>query len=102
MCGHHGEASMKLISKTLPFIAIVAFCAPSFGQFGQGSIHGKVLDREGKPLQGAVVQIENISTHQIDEAKANKNGEYSISGLYQGQYKVTAIVNGKAAMVKGQ
>ena len=79
----------------------VSLCFSSYGQFGQGAIYGRVLDREGKPLQGAVVQIEHLTTHQTDDAKTNRNGQYSISGLFQGQYKVTVLVNGTAAMVKG-
>jgi tetratricopeptide (TPR) repeat protein len=96
-----GDAQMKLISKTLPLIVIVVLSIPSYAQFGQGAIYGKVVDREGKPLQGAVVQIEHLTTHQTDTAKTNKNGQYSISGLFQGQYKVTVTVNGTTAMVKG-
>jgi Tfp pilus assembly protein PilF len=93
---------MNLISKILPLAATVVFCTASFGQFGGGSIYGKVLDHEGKPLQGAVIQVEHLATHQTDNAKTNKTGLYSFSGLYQGQYKATVIVNGKAAMVKGE
>ena len=93
---------MKLISKILPFIAVVALCAPSYGQFGEGSIYGKVLDREGKPLDGAAIQVEHLSSHQTDSARTNKTGNYSISGLFQGQYKVFVIVNGRAVMVKGE
>ncbi len=85
----------------LLFITAVALCASAYGQFGEGSIHGRILDREGKPLQGAVVQIEHITSHRIDDAKTNKNGIYSISGLYAGQYKVTVVVTGKAVMAKG-
>jgi tetratricopeptide (TPR) repeat protein len=90
------------IARILLIIAALAFCAPSYGQFGQGAIYGKVLSREGKPLQGAVVRIQHLTTRQTDEAKTNRNGEYSISGLFQGQYKVTVLVNGNAAMVKGE
>ena len=90
-----------LIRFSLSLCAFVSLCFSSYGQFGQGAIYGKVLDREGKPLQGAVVQIEHLTTHQIDDAKTNKNGQYSISGLFQGQYKVTVIASGKIAMVKG-
>ena len=92
---------MKLIARILAFVATVAFCAPLYGQFGQGAIYGRVLDREGKPMQGAVVQIQHLTTNQTDDAKTNKNGQYSVSGLFQGQYKVTVMVDGKAAMVKG-
>ena len=92
---------MKLISKILPFVATLVLCAPSYGQFDDGSMHGKVFDREGKPLQGAVIQTEHLTAHQTGETKTNKNGEFSIAGLYPGQYKITAIVNGRAAMVRG-
>src|SRR5262252_7455580 len=93
---------MKLISKTLSLLAAIVFCAVAYGQIGGGSIYGKVLDREGKPLQGAVIQVEHLTTHQTDKVKTNKTGNYSVSGLYQGQYKVTALVDGKPAMVKGE
>ena len=73
-----------------------------YGQIGQGTIRGKILDREGKPLQGAVLRVEHLTTHQIDDAKTNRNGEYSLSGLFQGQYKVTLLVDGRAAMVRGE
>jgi Flp pilus assembly protein TadD len=93
---------MKFNSMILSIIATLVMCThPSYGQIGEGSIHGKVLDRDGKPMQGAVIRVEHLATHQTDDAKTNKNGEYSIAGLFQGQYKVTAIVNGQAAMVKG-
>jgi Tfp pilus assembly protein PilF len=72
-------------------------------QIGQeGTIQGRVLDRDGKPLQGAVARIQNMSTNQIDEAKTNKSGTYNIAGLLQGRYKVTLIVDGYAMMVRGE
>jgi Flp pilus assembly protein TadD len=91
-----------------PISAIAGFAAAvllipviAWAQVGEGSISGKVLDRDGKPLQGAVARVQNASTNQIDEAKTNKNGSYSIAGLYTGRYKVTLIVDGRAVMVKG-
>src|SRR5215831_19450008 len=85
-------------------VLAVAFLIPVSGlaQFGQGSIQGKVLDRDGKPLQGAIARIQNTSTRQIDEGKTNKNGGYSVTGLYQGKYKVTLVVDGHAVMVRGE
>jgi tetratricopeptide (TPR) repeat protein len=94
---------MRIISKILPVLAVAValFCAPLYAQFSQGTIRGRVLDREGKPLQGAVVRIESLATRLSDDAKTNRNGDYSLSGLYQGQYKATVIVDGRAVMVKG-
>jgi tetratricopeptide (TPR) repeat protein len=92
---------MNLASKILAVVAVGLLCSPSYAQIGQGSIGGKVLDRDGKPLQGAIVRIESLASHQIDNFKTNKNGVYSASGLYQSQYKVTLIVDGLAVMVRG-
>jgi tetratricopeptide (TPR) repeat protein len=75
---------------------------PAFAQIGAGGIHGKVIDRDGKPVPNAIIRMENLATHQTDEGKTNKNGDYSIVGLFGGKYKAYVIVNGKAVMVKGE
>ena len=84
-------------------VVTVALLSPRLdAQIGQSSIHGKVLDREGKPLQGAVVRVEHLTTHQADDAKTNRNGDYSLSGLFQGQYKASVSVDGRVVMVRGE
>jgi tetratricopeptide (TPR) repeat protein len=70
-------------------------------QYIQGSIHGKVLDQDGKPLQGATVRAEDQANRRFGEGKTLKNGEYAIPGLYQGRYKVMLIVNGRILMTVG-
>lgn len=93
---------MRRFSSIACFVAAVLVPVSLYAQLEQGSIQGKVLDREGKPLQGAIARIQNTSTNQIDEAKTNKNGGYVVTGLYQGKYKVTLVVDGHAAMVRGE
>jgi Flp pilus assembly protein TadD len=103
---------MRLVSKILPVIALAMACAlPSYAQIGQGSMHGRVLDRDGKPLQDAQIVAEAIGTRfQGDtqgnvmaraDGKTNKNGNYTMSGLYQGRYRVTVVIDGKGVMVHG-
>src|SRR4051794_7591002 len=67
----------------------------------QGTLQGKVLDPDGKPLQGASVRAQQLANNYIGEGKTNKNGEYSIVGLYTGQYKVMLIVNSRIMMTRG-
>jgi Flp pilus assembly protein TadD len=87
-------------------VVAVVFLLPVFGFAQQvnvqGSIQGKVLDRDGKPLAGAAIRIQNIAVNQVDEAKTNKNGGYTITGLLQGKYKVALIVDGKPVMARGE
>src|SRR5262245_35043333 len=98
---------MGIVSKILTAVAIATSCAAAVhAQIGQGSLLGKVLGRDGKPLQGAQLVVMGINSHDNTilsrtEAKTNKNGQYSLSGLYNGKYKVTLMVDGKPVMVKG-
>src|SRR5262245_64517210 len=92
--------SMKLAFKILAVLAVTVFVAVP--TFAQGSMHGKVVDREGKPVVGATIAIEHLSTHQRDDVKTNRNGEYSISGLFNGQYKVIVVQEGRAVMARGE
>ena len=99
---------MRLI-RILPAAAIAVFCATLvYAQIGRGAISGRVLDRDGKPLQGAVVigmsrdaRDRNIVIART-ESKTNRNGSYSLSGLYQGRYEVILMVDGATVMAKGQ
>jgi cytochrome c-type biogenesis protein CcmH/NrfG len=99
---------MRIVSKILVVVAIAMLCAtPLLAQVGQGAIHGKVLDRDGKPLQGAQLVVMAINSQDNTilsriEAKTNKNGQYSLSGLYNGKYKVTLMGDGKPVMVRGE
>jgi tetratricopeptide (TPR) repeat protein len=82
-------------------VSAVLLTPSTFAQVGSGAAHGKVLDRDGKPLQGAVVRFENLTSHQTDDVKTNKNGDYSIVGLFQGKYRAVVLVGGKGVMAKG-
>ena len=93
---------MKPVSAIGALILVIVMFVPSPAQLGQGGLRGRVLDREGKPLQGAIVRIEHLSSRVTDETKTARNGSYSFSGLYQGQYKVTVIVDGRVMMSKGE
>jgi tetratricopeptide (TPR) repeat protein len=59
------------------------------------------VDRDGKPVQGAEIRVDNQTTHQPDYTKTNKNGDYSIVGLYAGKYKAYLFIGGKPVMIKG-
>jgi tetratricopeptide (TPR) repeat protein len=61
---------------------------PAFAQTGQ--IKGKVVDADGKPVDGAAVVLHNEQTNRDLNTKTKKNGEYIQVGLSPGKYKVTA------------
>src|SRR5215831_49519 len=92
---------MRIASRIGSVVIAMLITFPVYSQLNEGRIQGKVIDRDGKPIQGAEVRVESQGTHQQDVAKTNKNGDYSLSGLYSGNYKAYLFVNGKPVMVKG-
>jgi len=91
----------RIGSVVLAAVVTLPAYAQQVQQGGAGGIHGKVVDRDGKPVQGAEIRVDNQTTHQPDFTKTNKSGDYSIVGLYAGKYKAYLFMNGKPVMVKG-
>jgi Tfp pilus assembly protein PilF len=55
----------------------------------QSVVRGKVLDAQGKPVEGAVVTIEATEANGKAQTKTNRNGEFLQVGLASGRYNVT-------------
>jgi tetratricopeptide (TPR) repeat protein len=76
-----------LIRGILGLLVVLAFSAPSAAQ---SVIRGKVLDGQGKPVEGATVTIEATESNRKAQVKTNRNGEFMQIGLPSGRYNVTA------------
>jgi Tfp pilus assembly protein PilF len=85
-----------LIGRPLAVLAVVlgltALAAPAYAQTGQ--LRGKVVDAQGKPVEGAKVTIMLIDTKSKFEVKTKKGGDYLQIGLPPGQYNVTVEKDG--------
>src|SRR5215813_3352060 len=98
-----GECAMKRsLILVAAITAILVISSAVHAQDTYGGLHGKVLDQEGKPLEGATARAEELANHYLAEAKTKKKGEYSKAGLRQGSYKGMLIVNGKIVMTIGE
>jgi tetratricopeptide (TPR) repeat protein len=106
-----GGFSMKRLSRFLPFVvAAVVAAATLSAQSQDGTVNGRVLDRDGKtPLQGATILIDSLVTEngrlrvrERLQAKTNRDGRYSLSGLYIGRVAVTVVVDGQPVMTRGE
>src|SRR5262245_16162971 len=100
---------MKRLSRILPFVlAAVLFAVPLFAQ-QNGTIAGRVLDRDGKtPLAGVQIVVDQLATNNgrvmVRESlptKTGRDGRYSMAGLYIGRVRVSVIVNNQRVMSKG-
>jgi tetratricopeptide (TPR) repeat protein len=71
--------------------ALLALLLPSTVLAQTGIVKGRVVDAEGKPLQGVVVTIEFLDgINRKNESKTDRRGEFIQIGLPSGNYKVTA------------
>src|SRR5690349_20294203 len=95
-----GGFSMKRLSQILPFFLAVALAVPLYAQSQDGTIAGRVLDKDGvTPLAGATLWIDSLITQngriQLRErlnAKTGRDGRYSMSGLYIGRVRVYLVI----------
>ena len=77
-----------LIRGILALLVVFAASAPAAAQ---SVIRGKVVDAQGKPVEGAAVTIEATESSRRAQVKTNRNGEFMQIGLPSGRYNVTAV-----------
>jgi uncharacterized lipoprotein YddW (UPF0748 family) len=58
---------------------------------GRGSMMGIALDPSGTPLDGAIVTVENLTTHQLRRVRTDGNGFYGLLGLVPGRYRALVL-----------
>lgn len=68
--------------------------ATSFGQLDTASIEGRVADSSGASVVDAAVDVMNVETNYTYHAVSNKDGEWSISPVRIGTYRVTVSAPG--------
>jgi len=84
---------MKFKSRILPFlIGCVLLAVPAFAQ--NGSLTGKVIDKDGKPGVGITVSIDRKDISGHFEVKTDSKGAFFHAGLPTGGYKVTLMKDG--------
>ena len=69
-------------------IAVMVAGAASAQSRGNARIQGKVVDPGGQPIQDVVVKAQMVDQTDLMQAKTNKNGEWRLNGLANGQWKI--------------
>ena len=80
-----------LLSIALPYCA--------FGQSTNATLSGVVLDAQGAVVPNVDVVAVEIGTGQSHETKSANNGEYTVTDLPIGDYKITAAAEGFKGLV---
>ncbi len=85
--------SLQLKSLVFSSFAFLLLTLPAFAQ--TTIIEGVVKDPTGKPLQGAVVDIERTDIKGSYKVKTDKKGHYGHYGLPMGKFDVSVLVDGQ-------
>src|ERR1700722_1907918 len=93
--------SFPLKSLALSGLALLFLSLPAFSQ--TSIIEGIVKDPDGKPLPGAVVNIDRTDIKGHYSVKTDKKGHYGHYGLpLGGKFDITVMVDGQVKdMIKG-
>src|SRR5438309_318296 len=80
------RVSMK---RLFSFLFILTVCVISASAQSGASIAGSVVDQNKDAVAGALVKITNLTSGLVITDKTGAAGEYLISGLPSGSYRVT-------------
>ncbi len=78
----------------LTVLAVTLCSAPSYAQQYLGAVSGEVQDATHAKIAGAVITVEENSTHFKTTVRSNGAGAYTVPGLNPGTYTVTAASQG--------
>src|SRR5512146_1885318 len=67
---------------------------PAFGQVEKGRFVGRIADPQGAVVPNAKIKAVNIGTNIAQEAVTNSTGEYVITPVSAGQYRLTVTASG--------
>jgi tetratricopeptide (TPR) repeat protein len=82
---------IHLFRGMLALAVVLAVSAPATAQ---SIVRGKVVDAQGKPVEGAKVAIEGQGIARRADTTTNRNGEFLQVGLASGRYNVTVSKEG--------
>jgi tetratricopeptide (TPR) repeat protein len=69
---------------------------PTFGQYREYYLYGKVLDTQKNPLEGVEITLRDVATNRSYTIMTKKGGEFKFAGLPHGTYRVVFKKEGYA------
>ena len=82
-------------ARGLVFLVCALFCAvPAFAQVQAGRIVGTVYDPQRATIANATVVVTDVATNLSRRATTNSTGDYVVTPLEPGTYRITATASG--------
>ena len=95
------KVSLLALSLTFCLALSIATVGATFGQAVYGSVFGTVTDSSGAAVPNATVTITNTGTNVSVTTKSNESGNYTLTRLIPGAYRVKVEASSfKAAVIE--
>ena len=88
-----------IILSLFALLSVALMHGTSFGQAVYGSVFGTVSDQAGAAVAKAKVTITNLGTNVSETTETNASGNYTVSRLIPGNYRVKVEAQGFKASV---
>jgi len=85
---------MSTAAKTFLFIFLLSLSSSAGAQTHRGAVRGTVYDPNKAAIPGAEVKLVNTETNVTRETRSGGEGEYTISSLPPGVYRLEVLVQG--------
>ena len=87
---------MKSVRRAVTCFAVMALLASSAlaQSKGNAKLNGKVVDDKGQPVADVVVRLQMPGQDEAQTAKTDKKGEWKLSGLAEGQWRIQMMKDG--------
>ena len=79
---------------TLCVLVLFLFSTPAITQSNFAVLSGSILDPQGHPVAGALVELTSSSTGAVRSVSTNNHGLYEVPGLLPGSYGLKVIAPG--------
>src|SRR5215471_9351328 len=73
---------------------LLLLCISIFGQSPTANLVGRVQDQTGGGVTGATIFVRNAAVGETREVKSDENGEYTVTNLPPGNYRITVEKEG--------
>lgn len=91
---------MKFIPSKVFILALLLLCASAAGaQTYRASVRGTVYDANRAAIVGAELELTSVETNETRKATTGSDGEFSISSLAPGKYRLRVTATGFTARV---
>lgn len=84
----------KYLNFSLMLLLLVMCSAPVWAQI-TGTVKGVVIDKDGKPIAGATIELVGTQTGTKYTLKTNSKGAFYSVGIGLGTYRATLFINGQ-------